>query len=92
MEYSIEKKGSGNGDHFVDIVDDLLDFPNEGEEEEEALELAYGGDDVAGGDFSADTSTISTAVDSCNSSFSGSEPRRCLAEASLSGDLCEPVN
>jgi hypothetical protein len=86
MDYSVEKKGCLNGEPFIMNVDDLLDFSNEGEE---ALELGSGADDVAEGNFSADTSTVSTAVDSCNSSFSGD---RCFAGAGLSGDLCEPVN
>ncbi|KAJ4749663.1 GATA transcription factor [Rhynchospora pubera] len=89
MEFAMEKKGYGNGDAF--LVEDLLDFSNEAEEEE-ALELVSGGNDVAEANFSADTSTVSTAVDSCNSSFSGEEARHGFvgAGAGLSGDLCEP--
>jgi hypothetical protein len=85
MDYSVDKKGCLNGEPLIN-VDDLLDFSNEGEEE--VLELGCEADDVAEGNFSADTSTVSTAVDSCNS-FSGDH---CFAGAGLSGDLCEPVN
>ncbi|CAL9160014.1 unnamed protein product [Musa hybrid cultivar] len=82
-----ERKASGGGaggDQFV--VEDLLDFSNE-EEEEEAEALAGS---------STDSSTV-TAVDSCSNSSSGPEPHpssdivcRSFADASLSGDLCEP--
>lgn len=85
--YDIEKKVSWNGDEFIDEI--LVDFSNEGEEEE--LGLGCGGDDVEDGNISADTSTVSTAVDSCNSSFSGEQAVRGFAGAGLSGDLCEPV-
>ncbi|URD99205.1 GATA transcription factor [Musa troglodytarum] len=86
-QWAPERKASGGaaGDQFV--VEDLLDFSNE--EEEEAL---AGG--VAGS--STDSSTV-TAVDSCSNSSSGPEPHpssdfvcRSFADASLSGDLCEP--
>ncbi|THU71544.1 hypothetical protein C4D60_Mb04t02550 [Musa balbisiana] len=91
-----ERKASGGGaggDQFV--VEDLLDFSNEEEEEEEAEALAGGGDDGVAGS-STDSSTV-TAVDSCSNSSSGPEPHpsgdivcRSFADASLSGDLCEP--
>lgn len=84
----IEKKVSWIGDEFIDEI--LVDFSNEGGEEEE-LGLGCGDDDVEEGNISADTSTVSTAVDSCNSSFSGEEAVRGFAGAGLSGDLCEPV-
>ncbi|XP_078168179.1 GATA transcription factor 9 [Carex rostrata] len=84
--YDIEKKVSWNGDEFIDEI--LVDFSNEGDEEE--LGLGCGGDDVEDGNISADTSTVSTAVDSCNSSFSGEQAVRGFAGAGLSGDLCEP--
>nr|XP_009394835.1 PREDICTED: GATA transcription factor 9-like isoform X2 [Musa acuminata subsp. malaccensis] len=83
-----ERKASGGGaggDQFV--VEDLLDFSNEEEEEEEAEALTGS---------STDSSTV-TAVDSCSNSSSGPEPHpssdivcRSFADASLSGDLCEP--
>lgn len=96
-QFTPEKKaGSGAGEHFM--VEDLLDFPNE--EEDEAV-VAAGGDeagfDAAAGN-STDSSTV-TAVDSCSNSFSGSDPHfsgdlicRSFAGASLSGDLCEPYD
>ena len=94
-QFAPEKKvGGGAGEHFV--VEDLLDFSNE----EDEAGVAAGGDD-AGFDATAGNSTDSstvTAVDSCSNSFSGSDPHfsgdlvcRSFADASLSGDLCEPV-
>lgn len=78
---------SAAGDHF--IVEDLLDFPN---------------DDVVvidGEKFdpvTADSSVV-TAVDSCNSSFSGGEPHfsgdmgcRSFTDAHFSNDLCVPYD
>ncbi|RWW38545.1 hypothetical protein BHE74_00056217 [Ensete ventricosum] len=86
-----ERKAGGGGEQFS--VEDLLDFSNE--EEDEAGGLAAAGEDGAAGN-STDSSTV-TAVDSCGNSFSALEPHfssdlvcRSLADASLSGDLCEP--
>ncbi|KAG1346619.1 GATA transcription factor 12 [Cocos nucifera] len=94
-QFAPEKKaGSGGGEHFM--VEELLDFSNE---EEDEVELAVGADDTgfdAAAGNSTETSTV-TAVDSCSNSFSGSDPHfagdlvcRGFADASLSGDLCEP--
>lgn len=98
-QFGQEKKAGGGGDHF--IVEDLLNFSNEVEDEEEEKDNGVnggekekdsgvnGGDDGgleadAGTGNSTDSSTV-TAVDSCNSSFSG------VGDAGLSDDLCEPV-
>ncbi|KAJ8492485.1 hypothetical protein OPV22_014206 [Ensete ventricosum] len=88
-----ERKAGGGGEQFS--VEDLLDFSNE--EEDEAGGLAAAGEDGAAGN-STDSSTV-TAVDSCGNSFSALEPHfssdlvcRSLADASLSGDLCEPYD
>ncbi|KAM7490466.1 hypothetical protein LguiA_033387 [Lonicera macranthoides] len=69
------------GDNFA--VEDLLDFPND--DENDAFDTVVAGD-----------STV-TAVHSCNSSFSGGEPHfsgnaggRNLADSQFSGDLCVP--
>ena len=74
------------GDNFA--VEDLLDFPND-YDENDTLDTVVG--------TSAGDSTV-TAVDSCNSSFSGGDPHfsgdvgcRNLADSQLSGDLCVPV-
>ncbi|XP_072968473.1 GATA transcription factor 9 [Typha angustifolia] len=90
-----KKAGGGGGDHF--IVDDLLDFSNE-EEEEEEEEVCGAGDDAGAGNSPADSSTV-TAVDSCNSSFSGCDPHlrgdlvcRSFADTTLSDDLHEPYD
>lgn len=81
-----EKKAAG-GDHF--IVEDLLDFSNEEEEEDTGTNGGDngGGLEAAMAGTSAYSSTV-TAVDSCNSSFSGELVCRSVADA---GDLCEPV-
>ncbi|RRT32616.1 hypothetical protein B296_00053295 [Ensete ventricosum] len=78
--------GGGGEDQFS--LEDLLDFSNEEEDE-------TGGTLPAGGN-STDSSTV-TAVDSYSNSFSGLDPHmsndlacRSLADASRSGDLCEP--
>ncbi|XP_065049429.1 GATA transcription factor 12-like isoform X1 [Musa acuminata AAA Group] len=85
-----EKKagGCGGGGEDQFSLEDLLDFSNE-EEDETGGTLAAAGN-------STDSSTV-TAVDSCSNSFSGLEPHfsndlvgRSLADASRSGDLCEP--
>ncbi|XP_058115034.1 GATA transcription factor 12-like [Magnolia sinica] len=82
-----------SGDHF--IIEDLLDFSNE-----DAVAVVADDDgtfDAAAGN-STDSSTV-TAVDSCNSSFSGSELHfsselgcRNLSDAHFSGDLCVPYD
>ncbi|WOL17072.1 GATA transcription factor 9-like isoform X1 [Canna indica] len=92
-----EKKGGG--DQF--IVEDLLDFSNEEEEDEVGWVVGgssggdEGGSDGAAGN-STDSSTV-TAVDSCSNSFSGLDPHfpsdlvcRNLADSIHSGELCEP--
>ncbi|KAJ6801218.1 uncharacterized protein M6B38_198820 [Iris pallida] len=72
-------------DHF--IVEDLLDFTNEegdaGAEEEAGFESAAGN--------STESSTV-TAVDSCNSSFSGGEQQLSGDNPTDAGDLCEPYD
>lgn len=72
------------GDHF--IIEDLLDFPNDDVIVTEGTAL----DNVTG--TSTDSSAV-TVVDSCNSSFSGNEPRFSgnLADPHFSNDLCVPV-
>ncbi|KAJ3670970.1 hypothetical protein LUZ60_008396 [Juncus effusus] len=90
-QYAMEKKGAGNGDHF--IVEDLLDFSNDDvEAPEEEMRQAEVVDEVVGLNFSAESSSV-TAGDSCNSSFSGEAVvavGRSLNGASFSGELCEP--
>ncbi|XP_043706240.1 GATA transcription factor 12 [Telopea speciosissima] len=80
-----------SGDHF--FIDDLLDFSNE-----EAIlnDGTFNSVTVTGN--STDSSTV-TAVDSCNSSFSGGDLHysgdlgcRNLADAQFSGDLCVPYD
>ncbi|KAM0944681.1 putative transcription factor C2C2-GATA family [Dioscorea sansibarensis] len=75
-------------DHFV--VEDLLDFTNEDEDEEEAFIGSDVYETIAGN--SADSSSVSviTAVDSCNSSFSGPDAS-FPSEFRFSGDLSEPA-
>ncbi|XP_052170862.1 LOW QUALITY PROTEIN: GATA transcription factor 12-like [Diospyros lotus] len=75
------------GDHF--IVEDLLEFPND---DAVAADYGFNSSTVTG----TGTSTV-TALDSCNSSFSSSEPHfladvgcRGFADAQFSGDLCVP--
>ncbi len=77
---------SAAAEHF--IVEDLLDFPND-----EAVVTDGGKFDP----LTADSSLV-TAVDSCNSSFSGGEPHfsgdmgcRNFTDAHFSNDLCVPV-
>ncbi|KAF8400879.1 hypothetical protein HHK36_014182 [Tetracentron sinense] len=77
------------GDHF--LVDDLLDFSNE-----DAIITDATFDNSAGN--STDSSTV-TVVDSCNSSFSGSDPHfsndlgcRSFADDQFSGELCVPYD
>lgn len=90
----VEKKAAGGGgDHF--LVEDLLDFSNE----EEAVEDngVNRGDDggfeaeaETGAGNSSDSSSV-TAVNSCNSSFSGGGDQHFSGDlVCLSGDLCEP--
>ncbi|XP_043719127.1 GATA transcription factor 12-like [Telopea speciosissima] len=78
-----------SGDHFT--IDDLLDFSNE-----DAILNDGTFDSVAGN--STDSSTV-TAVDSCNSSFSGGDLHfsgnlgcRNFTDAQFSGDLCVPYD
>ncbi|KAL6006108.1 hypothetical protein ACLOJK_040154 [Asimina triloba] len=90
-----------SGDHF--IVDDLLDFSNEDDEEAAVGAGAEAGGGDGGGYHAAatnstDSSTI-TVVDSCNSSFSGSEPHfsgdvacRSYPDGHFSSDLCVPYD
>ncbi|KAG4963187.1 hypothetical protein AAZX31_14G130800 [Glycine max] len=81
-------KNNNNPDNF--IVEDLLDFSN---------------DDVVITDatfdsITTDSSTVTTVVDSCNSSsFSGSDPNTVpdvgsqnLSDGHFSGDLCVPYD
>ncbi|XP_077209997.1 GATA transcription factor 9-like [Tasmannia lanceolata] len=75
------------GEHF--IIDDLLDFSNEEAGIEDGIFDSGAGN-------STESSTV-TVVESCNSSFSGSEPQfsgdlgcRSFADAHLSGDLSVP--
>ncbi|XAR70845.1 hypothetical protein NMG60_11027876 [Bertholletia excelsa] len=81
---------SAAGDHFA--VDDLLDFPND-----DAM-ATDGTFDGAITGASTESSSI-TVVDSCNSSFSGSEPHfsrdmgcRSFADVQFSSDLCVPYD
>ncbi|XP_065850338.1 GATA transcription factor 12 [Euphorbia lathyris] len=70
-------------DHF--IVEDLLDFSNDNDDD--ALI-----NDVAFDSLTTDSSTATTALDSCNSSsFSGCEPT-FNADIHFSGDLCVPYD
>ncbi|KAF9613562.1 hypothetical protein IFM89_008953 [Coptis chinensis] len=91
-QYTPEKRHSADtkpGDHF--IIEDLLDFSNE--------DIAIGDgtfDNITGN--STDSSTV-TVVDSCNSSYSGSEPHftgdmacHSLPDAQFSGELCVPYD
>lgn len=87
-EFSHDKREQKPGDHF--IVEDLLDFPNDDDI------MTDGFFDTVTGN-STDSSTV-TVVDSCNSSFSGSEPHfsgnfgnRNFTDAQFSGELCVPV-
>ncbi|KAJ0977414.1 hypothetical protein J5N97_012888 [Dioscorea zingiberensis] len=76
------------GDHFV--VEDLLDFSNEDEDEEEAFVCADAYETIAGNSADSSSASVITAVDSCNSSLSGHDAR-FPAEFRLSGDLSEPA-
>ncbi|XP_010249552.1 PREDICTED: GATA transcription factor 12 [Nelumbo nucifera] len=89
-QFTPEKRHSDPkpGDHF--IIDDLLDFSNE-----DAV-ITDGTFDITGN--STDSSTV-TVLDSCNSSFSGSDPHfsgdfgcRSFPDAQFSGDLCVPYD
>ncbi|XP_042474830.1 GATA transcription factor 9-like [Macadamia integrifolia] len=79
-----------SGDHF--FIDDLLDFSNEDA-------ILNDGTFVSGTGNSTDSSTV-TAVDSCNSSFSGGGDLhfsgnlgcRNFTDAHFSGDLCVPYD
>lgn len=85
-QFATEKRHSDSktGDHFE--VEDLLDFPND---DVVVTEGAF--DNVTG--TSTDSSAV-TVVDSCNSSFSGNEPRFTgdFADAQFSNDLCVPYD
>lgn len=92
-QFSPEKRypDPKSGDHFV--VDDLLDFSHEDAVADTTDEVF----DAAAGN-STDSSTV-TVVDSCNSSFSGSDPHlsgdlacRNVADANFSGDLGVPYD
>ena len=85
-QFSPEKTKAA--EHFT--IDDLLDFSNE-----DAIMTDGCFDNVAG--TSTDSSTV-TAVDSCNSSVSGSDHHfngnigsRSFDESRFSDDLCVPV-
>ncbi|XP_052209052.1 GATA transcription factor 12-like [Diospyros lotus] len=79
-----------SADHF--IIEDLLDFPTD-----DSPGVADAADVLPG--TSTESSTV-TAVDSCNSSFSGGDPpfsgdiacRSGFPDAPLSGDLCVPYD
>lgn len=84
-----ETKTAGCGDHFV--VDDLLALPPYDDEEEGAtgetpLCLQPVKEEEGGlGNFSADSSIVVTAIDSCSNSFSR------LADDDFPGEFYEPV-
>lgn len=93
-EFSPEKKG---GEQFA--VDDLLDFSNEEDDDAAAAAMvaADGFFDNVGAS-SADSSTVTAAVDSCNSSvscgdnnLSGSFGSRSFGDSGFAGELCVPV-
>jgi hypothetical protein len=87
-----ERKATGCGDLFA--VDDLLVLPYDEEGDGEAaavVDAAGGGGAVVKsegglGNLSADSSTVTTALDSCSNS-SG-----LAVGGDFSGELCEPVN
>ncbi|XP_057958188.1 GATA transcription factor 12 [Malania oleifera] len=91
-QYLSEKRHAADmktGDHF--IVEELLDFSND---DPVVPEGTF--DTVTG--TSTDSSTV-TVVESCNSSFSGCEPRfvgdigsRNFGDTQFSGDLCVPYD
>lgn len=90
-QFTPEKRYSEQkpAEHF--LIEDLLDFSNE-----DAVAPADEAFDSGTGN-STDSSTV-TVVDSCNSSFSGSEPhfsgdlsQRSFTDSHFSGDLCVPV-
>jgi hypothetical protein len=89
-----ERKATGCGDLFA--VDDLLVLPYDEEdgdgEAAAVVDAAGGGGAVVKsegglGNLSADSSTVTTALDSCSNSFSG-----LAVGGDFSGELCEPVN
>ncbi|PWZ12013.1 GATA transcription factor 9 [Zea mays] len=85
-----ETKTAGCGDHFV--VDDLLALPPYDDEEEGAtgetpLCLQPVKEEEGGlGNFSADSSIVVTAIDSCSNSFSR------LADDDFPGEFYEPYD
>ncbi|XP_077210032.1 GATA transcription factor 12-like [Tasmannia lanceolata] len=90
-QFPPEKRNSEQkqGENF--IIDDLLDFSNE-------EEIIADGTFDAGAGNSTESSTV-TVVDSCNSSFSRSEPHfsgdiacRNFADGQISGELCVPYD
>ncbi|KAI6671884.1 hypothetical protein NL676_006769 [Syzygium grande] len=94
-EFSPEKKG---GEQFA--VDDLLDFSNEEDDAAAAAVVAAADgffDNV--GASPADSSTVTTAIDSCNSSvscgdnnLSGSFGSRSFGDSGFAGELCVPYD
>ncbi|XXG45856.1 hypothetical protein AAC387_Pa02g0825 [Persea americana] len=91
-QFTPEKRYSEQkpAEHF--LIEDLLDFSNE-----DAVAPAGEAFDSGTGN-STDSSTV-TVVDSCNSSFSGSEPhfsgdlsQRSFTDSHFSGDLCVPYD
>lgn len=98
-DFSPERRLSDakNGDHFA--IDDLLDFPND-----DTAVAVDGGLEAAMNGTSADSSPVTAADTSCNSSFSvvvnATEPHfppadiggpRCSAAGHFAGELCDPV-
>ncbi|XP_071690728.1 GATA transcription factor 12-like [Rutidosis leptorrhynchoides] len=87
--FNESEKRHSSTDHF--IIDDLLNFPNDDYVNVDETNYDDVGDVTANAGTSTDSSIITTAVDSCNSSGDGGHLSH-VTDSQFSHDLCVPYD